>query len=37
MGDKQGMHRQILIGNRFHAKLRIHSPESCKQSLQLKG
>jgi len=27
---------KFLIGNRFHVKLRILSPENCKQSLQVK-
>jgi len=26
----------FLVGNRFHVKLRILSPENCKQSLQVK-
>ena len=30
---KQGIDQQILIGNRFHEKLPIFSPENCKQSL----
>jgi len=28
---------KFLIGNRFHVKLRILSPENCKQSLQVKS
>ena len=36
-GCKQGIDQQILIGNRFHVKLRILSPENCKQSLQVKS
>ena len=31
-GCKQGIDQQILIGNRFHVKLRILSPENCKQA-----
>jgi len=27
---------EVLIGNQFHVKLCIHSPENCKQSLQVK-
>jgi len=36
-GCKQGIDQQILIRNRFHVKLRIFSPENCKQSLQVKS
>ena len=36
-GCKQGIDQQILIGNRFHVKLRILSPENCKQSLRVKS
>ena len=28
---------KFLIGNRFHGKLRILSPENCKQSLRVKS
>jgi len=28
---------KFLIGNRFHVKLRILTPENCKQSLQVKS
>ena len=35
-GCKQGIDQQILI-DRFHVKLRILSPENCKQSLQVKS
>ena len=36
-GCKQGLDQQFLIGNWFHVKLRILSPENCKQSLWVKS
>ena len=36
-GYKQGIDQEFLIGNRFHVKLYILSPENCKQSLQVKS
>ena len=36
MGASKESISNILIGNRFHVKLRILSPENCKQSLQVK-
>jgi len=35
-GCKQSISK-FIIGNRFHVKLRILSPENCKQSLQVKS
>ena len=29
--------KKFLLGNRFHVKLRILSPENCKQSLRVKS
>ena len=37
MGVSKESISKFLIGNRFHVKLRIHSPENCKQSLQVKS
>ena len=37
MGVSKESISKFLIGNRFHAKLRILSPENCKQSLQVKS
>ena len=37
MGVSQESISKFLIGNRFHVKLRILSPENCKQSLQVKS
>ena len=37
MGVSKESIRKILIGHRFHVKLRILSPENCKQSLQVKS
>ena len=36
-GCKQGIDQQIFNSNRFHVKLRILSPENCKQRLQVKS
>ena len=36
MGVSKESISNFLIGNRFHVKLRILSPENCKQSLQVK-
>jgi len=36
MGVSKESISKFLIGNRFHVKLRILSPENCKQSLQVK-
>ena len=35
MGVSKESISKFLIGNRFHVKLRILSPENCKQSLQV--
>jgi len=37
MGVKKESISEFLIGNRFHVKLRILSPENYKQSLQVKS
>ena len=37
MGVSKEWISKFLIGNRFHVKLRILIPESCKQSLQVKS
>ena len=37
MGVSKESISKYLIGNRFHVKLRILSPENCKQSLQVKS
>jgi len=37
MGVSKESISNFLIGNRFHAKLRILSPENCKQSLRVKS
>ena len=37
MGVSKELISKFLIGNRFHVKLRILSPENCKQSLQVKS
>ena len=37
MGVSKESIGKFLIGNRFHVKLRILSPENCKQSLQVKS
>jgi len=37
MGVSKESISKFLIGNRFHVKLRILSPEHCKQSLQVKS
>jgi len=37
MGVSKESISKFLIGNRFHVKLRILSPENCKQSLQMKS
>ena len=37
MGVSKESIKKILIGNRFHVKLRILSPENCKQSLRVKS
>jgi len=37
MGVSKESIRKFLIGNRFHVKLRILSPENCKQNLQVKS
>ena len=37
MGVRKESISKFLIGNRFHVKLRILSPENCKQSLQVKS
>jgi len=37
MGASKESISKFLIGNRFHVKLRIPSPENCKQSLQVKS
>jgi len=36
MGVSKESISKFLIGNRFHVKLRILSPENCKQSSQVK-
>ena len=36
MGVSKESISKLLIGNRFHVKLRILSPENCKQSLRVK-
>jgi len=37
MGVSKKSISKFLIGNRFHVKLRILSPENCKQSLRVKS
>ena len=37
MGLSKESISKFFIGNRFHVKLRIFSPENCKQSLQVKS
>ena len=37
MGVSKESISKFLIGYRFHVKLRILSPENCKQSLQVKS
>jgi len=37
MGVSKESISKFLIGNRFHVKLRILTPENCKQSLQVKS
>ena len=37
MGVSKESISKVLIGNRFHVKSRIFSPENCKQSLQVKS
>ena len=37
MGVSKESISNVLIGNRFHVKLRILSPENCKQSLRVKS
>ena len=37
MGVRKESISKFLIGNRFHEKLRILSPENCKQSLRVKS
>jgi len=37
MGVSKESISKFLIGNQFHVKLRILSPENCKQSLQVKS
>jgi len=37
MGVSKESISEFLIGNRFHVKLRILSPENCKQSLRVKS
>ena len=37
MGVSKESISKFLIGNRFQVKLRILSPENCKQSLQVKS
>ena len=37
MGVSKESISKFSIGNRFHVKLRILSPENCKQSLQVKS
>ena len=37
MGVSKESISKFLTGNRFHVKLRILSPENCKQSLQVKS
>ena len=37
MGVSKESISKFLIGNRFHVKLHILSPENCKQSLQVKS
>jgi len=37
MGVSKESISKYLIGNRFHVKLRILSPENCKQSLRVKS
>jgi len=37
MGVSKESINKFLIENRFHLKLRILSPENCKQSLQVKS
>jgi len=32
MGASTKCIRKFLIGNRFHVKLRIHSPENCRKA-----
>ena len=35
--SKESISKFVLLGNRFHVKLRILSPENCKQSLRVKS
>jgi len=37
MGVSKESISKFLVGNRFHVKLRILSPDNCKQSLQAKS
>jgi len=37
MGVSKESISKFFIGNRFHVKLRMLSPENCKQSLQVKS
>ena len=37
LGVSKELISKFLIGNRFHVKLHILSPENCKQSLQVKS
>jgi len=37
MGVSKESISKVLIGNRFHVKLRILTPENCKQSLRVKS
>jgi len=37
MGESKELISKFVIGNRFHVKLRILSPEHCKQSLRVKS
>ena len=37
MGVSKESSSKFFIGNRFHVKLRIFSPENCKQSLRVKS
>jgi len=37
MGVSKESISKFFIGNRFHVKLRIFSPENCKQSLRVKS
>ena len=37
MGVSKESISKLLTGNRFHGKLRILSPEKCKQSLRVKS